>query len=385
MSESRFARFAQREELLEQAAQASRAGLRTRRERMLSTYRPILQTAVAAAVAWLVAKEVVDHYQPFFAPVAAVITLGLTVGERRRRAVEIAVGVALGIFIADVLVYLMGSGGWQIAVIVGLAMAGATLVGGGPLLASQAGISAVLVVTLQPTTDTFSFERFVDALIGSGIALAAGSLLFPIDPLRLVRGATAPLLERLADALGRIAAALETREEERADEALAAVARLDGSHDELLDALESAGEVARLSPRRRGALGRLDRYALAGGELGLAVENVRALARAAVRVISVDDSIPPEAVQAIRELSAAVHALAPYLAGGEPDEARAAAIRAAGLANAVLEETGNLSAVHTVGQIRLTAVDLLRAAGMERHEAQQEVRSAYARLAHEPA
>jgi hypothetical protein len=77
-----------RTELLEQAAEASRAGLRIRRERIIATARPILQSAVAAALAWLVATQVVGHEQPFFAPISALITLGLTVGERRRRAVR---------------------------------------------------------------------------------------------------------------------------------------------------------------------------------------------------------------------------------------------------------------------------------------------------------
>jgi hypothetical protein len=65
---------ARRPELLEQAAEASRAGLRTRRERIVAGARPILHSAVAASLAWLVATEVVGHEQPFFAPISAVIT-----------------------------------------------------------------------------------------------------------------------------------------------------------------------------------------------------------------------------------------------------------------------------------------------------------------------
>jgi hypothetical protein len=42
----------------------------------------------------------------------------------------------------------------------------------------------------------------------------------------------------------------------------------------------------------------------------------------------------------------------------------------------VLEATGNLSAVHIVGQIRLAAVDLLRATALERDAAQEAVRNA---------
>jgi hypothetical protein len=48
---------------------------------------------------------------------------------------------------------------------------------------------------------------------------------------------------------------------------------------------------------------------------------------------------------------------------------------AAALANAVLEETSNLSAQHR-RQARMTAVDLLLASGFERSRAQQVVRTA---------
>ena len=368
---------ARRSESLEQAAEASRAGLRSRRERIITSARPILHTSLAAAIAWLVATELVNHSDPFFAPISAVVTLGLTVGQRRRRAIELAMGVAVGIAIADALVAAIGTGTWQIAVVTGLAMVGATLVGGGALLASQAGASAVLVATLQPPEGGFDFDRFFDALIGGGVALAVSSLILPVNPLRLVHEYVQPVIDRLVTALERIARALETKQPEAAEEALLAVGRLDAAHDDLLEALDAAGDAARLSPLRRRALSGLDRYAVAGGELGLAVENLRALARGAARAISLGDSVPAEAIEAVRELRRCAEALDGYLRGDDPDDARAAAVHAAGLANMVLQETANLSAVHIVGQIRLAAVDLLRATGLERAEAQELVRSAH--------
>ena len=370
-------RIPRRDELLEQAAEVSRAGLRSRRDRIIVTARPILQSAVAAALAWLIAQQLIGHEQPFFAPVAAVITLGLTVGERRRRALEIAVGVAVGIAIADLLVALIGTGTWQIGVVTGLAMLGATLVGGGVLLASQAAVSAVLVATLQPPDGSFEFTRFYDALVGGGVALLVSSVVFPTDPVRLVRESTTPVLERFGTALERIAHALETREPAAADAALRAVARADAANDELIDDLDAAGEAARLSPRRRGRIaGRLDRYAVAAGELGRAIENVRAVARGAIRAINTGDTVPAEAIEAVRELARFADGFGAYLEDGDAERSRAAAIRAAGLANRVLEETGNLSAVHIVGQIRLAAVDLLRATGLDRDGAQDAVRTA---------
>ena len=341
---------------------------------MIAGARPILHSAVAASLAWLVATELVGHERPFFAPISAVVTLGLSVGERRRRAVELAIGVSVGIAIADALVAAIGTGTWQIGVVVALAMVAATLVGGGPLLASQAGASAVLVATLQPPDGGVDFGRALDALVGGGCALAVSSLLLPVNPLRLLRESAAPVLEHLVEALEHLTEALDHARPEAADAALLALARADGAQEGLVATLEAAGEAARMSPQRRGALGGLDRYAVAAGELGRAIENVRALARGAMRAINLDDSVPPEAVQAVGELAAAARALTDYLGGADPEPARAAAINAAALANAVLESTGNLSAVHIVGQIRLAAVDLLRAAGLPRDEAQEAVR-----------
>ena len=361
---------------MEQAAEASRAGLRSRRERIITLARPILQTSVAASAAWLIATELVGHDQPFFAPISAVVTLGLTVGERRRRAVELAIGVAVGIGIADLLVAAIGTGTWQIGVVCGLAMLAATLVGGGPLLASQAGASAVLVATLQPP-EGFDFDRALDALVGSGTALAVGSLLLPVDPVRLVREGLGPVLDRLATVLDAIADALEHRDAREADRALGAVGRVDALYDHLTATLAAAGDAARISLGRRDTLSKLDRYVAAVGEVGLAIENVRALARGSVRAIALEDSTPPEVIVAIRELGTSLRELGNLLEeDGDPEPSREAAMRAVRLANAVLAETSNLSAVHIVGQVRLVAVDLLRAGGMPRAEAQEAVRSA---------
>jgi len=369
-------RIPPRAELMEQAAEASRAGIRTRRERIIATARPILQTSVAASLAWLIATEVVGHPSPFFAPISAVITLGLTIGERRRRAVELAIGVSVGIAIADLLVSWIGSGTWQVGVVTGLAMLAATLVGGGTLLASQAGASAVLVATLQPP-EGFDFARSLDALVGSATALVVGSLLLPVDPVRLVREALGPVLDRLAAVLQRIADALEHRDAAEADAAVTAIGRLDMRYDQVAATLGAAGDAARISVTRRGTLGRLERYVVGVAEIGVAIEDVRALARGATRALALDDSTPPEVIAAIRALDEAVRDLAIMLEDeADPGEAREAVMRAVRLANAVLAETSNMSALYLVGQVRLIATDLLRASGVERAEASQTVRSA---------
>jgi len=176
--------------------------------------------------------------------------------------------------------------------------------------------------------------------------------------------------------LERIADALQHRDADEAEAALTAVARLDARYDQLAATLATAGDAARISLSRRGTLSRLERYAAAVGEIGVAIENVRALARGSSRAIALDDATPPEVTAAIRALAIAVRELGHMLdVECDAESSREGAMHAVRLANAVLSETSNLSALHIVGQVRLVAVDLMRAGGMTRAEASQAVRS----------
>jgi uncharacterized membrane protein YgaE (UPF0421/DUF939 family) len=118
--------------------------------RLKTSVWPVVQAAVAASLAYFLAEVIIGRGQPFFAPIAAVICLSVTLGRRNRRAVEIVFGVAVGLTVADLLVLVIGNGTLQLAVIVLLAMATAVFFGGGTLLVNQAAVSAVLVVVLQP-------------------------------------------------------------------------------------------------------------------------------------------------------------------------------------------------------------------------------------------
>jgi uncharacterized membrane protein YgaE (UPF0421/DUF939 family) len=124
----------------------------------------VAQTAAAAALAWLLATTALGHANPVFAPITAIVSLGATRGQTARRAVELMLGVALGITAGDLLTRVIGVGVWQLAVIVALAMAAAVSLGAGLLLLSEAGGSATLVVTLQPTAQGFPPARLLGDL-----------------------------------------------------------------------------------------------------------------------------------------------------------------------------------------------------------------------------
>ena len=363
--------------LIEEAAERSRLSARTRAERLRAAARAILQATLAATIAWLVATEIVGHPRPFFAPVSAMITLGLTQGQRGRRAVEVVLGVTLGIAVADMLVLALGTGWWQLAVVVAVAMSLALLLGSGQMFAQQAAVSAALVATLQPPDGGVSFARAVDALLGGSIALAVSALVLPANPVRMVREAAAPVLAELAAVLDDVADALERRDRDAVQAALHRGRGIDELAEDLDEALTVGRETARLTLPRRGSLGTVDVYADAAAQIDLAVRNVRVLARGARRAIDLDDNVPPEIASALRSLADAVRALGDAIDDpGRAGAVREPAVRASVEATLVLERTGNLSVSVIVGQIRSTAVDLLRGSGLSYDEAADAVRSA---------
>jgi uncharacterized membrane protein YgaE (UPF0421/DUF939 family) len=272
---------------------ASRFGRRLRAGpwRVRSSWWPILQVAVAASAAWYLAALLLGHEQPFVAPIATVIALGATAGRTGRRAVEWSFGVAFGLAIADLVMFAIGTGPFQIGAVAALAMAAAIFLGAGPLLVTEAGVSALLVITLDPSTAGPSPDRLLDALVGSGVALTVHSLL-PVNPRTVVEQAARPIFADLTATLEEASVALAAGDPARAEAALWRAREIDVRVTGLREALDTGYETARLSPSRRRALKRLAPYAEAAHSLDLAVRNTRVLARATVGLVRHGEPAP---------------------------------------------------------------------------------------------
>ena len=191
--------------------------------------------------------------------------------------------MAVGIGVADLLVLVVGPGVVPLAVVVLLAMGAAVFLGTGQIMVNQAAVSAVLVATIQPATGGFSGARFVDALVGAGVALLTNSLILPADPVKMVKAAAEPVLDELAATLEAIAGAIESRDMEAAEGVLLRARDLDELEAALEQAIAVSAETARFAPARRRARGTVDFYADASAQIDLAIRNVRVLARGVVR------------------------------------------------------------------------------------------------------
>jgi Fusaric acid resistance protein-like len=361
--------------------------LRSGALRLRSDWLPILQTAVAACLAWFLAVLVLGLQRPTFAPIAAVIVLGLAVGERLRRALELVLAVAFGVVLADLLLSVVGVGAVQAAVFVVLAMGLAVFLSAGELGVNEAAISAMIIMfTYTPSAAGFPIDRFLEALIGGGTALLINALL-PVNPERMVEEAAFPVFDESAAVLEEVADALEDGDARRVQRAYVKARAIDARVAGLKEAVAAGRETARLAPPRRRSLGHMDLYAHAADQIDLTVRDVRALSRAALSVVQpeAEDPVPERLPAAIRGLARATESLAAYLQspGVPPEETRRLALQAATEGSTLLEEhedlASNLGVNALVDQIHSSAVDLIGGTGMDRSEALQALEEATGR------
>ncbi|GIE97946.1 FUSC family protein [Paractinoplanes rishiriensis] len=354
----------------------SRAGVAAGLHRVRGGLALAAQAGVAAALAWYVAHDLFGRPMPFFAPIAAVITLASSVGQRARRTAELVLGVAIGIGIGDAIILLIGSGPWQIGLIVLLAVLVATAVGGGTPLVVQSASSAVLVATLTSATG-LPWTRFLDALVGGGVGLAVMTVLLPLNPLTVVQRAAGPALQALADGLRSVADGIRAGDADRIDEVLARLRAAEADFAGFSAAVAAARENVAFAPARWRTRGALTRYVEGATQVTHALRNVRVLIRRVGTALADQEQIPEVLANSVGLLGDAVELLKQEWAKDvEPLATRERALRAVAEAAKAYEDGVGFSGGVIFAQIRSAAADLLRATGVDFAEAPRLVRRA---------
>ncbi|MEO5980810.1 MAG: FUSC family protein [Pedococcus sp.] len=352
---------------LARAAARSRREARDRSGRLVSRLFFIVQCGLGAAAAWWVAEGVLGHVTPFFAPVTAIICLGLSYGQRLRRVGEVMIGVAVGVFVGDAFVHFFGTGGWQIVVVVVISMSVAALLGAGMLLTTQAGVQSVIVTTLIADPGQ-GFTRWLDAVIGGSIALLF-TLMAPAAPLRRPRQQASLVVGEISAILTDTVRALREGDYDLASATLSRARDSEAMLDEAR-ALSAEGiAVVRLSPFRRRHLPAVQAIADLLEPLDRAIRNLRVLVRRAAIATWRGEPVPSGYLRLLDALAETTTDISRELAERRlPTNARLGLHRI-GEASAVLDPSSGLSAEVMRAQIRSMVVDLLMLTGLPLDEA----------------
>jgi uncharacterized membrane protein YgaE (UPF0421/DUF939 family) len=347
---------------LDRALQRGRTSIEQRLQRLRANVWHIAQCAVAAGVAWFVADDLLGHDAPFFAPVAAVVCLGTTYGQRLRRVIEVTVGVAVGVLIADLFAMSFGSGAWQLAVVVAVAMSVAFLLDAGRLLVTQAAVQSIVVTALVPQPGA-ALTRWSDAVIGGMVAVAAATAV-PQAPLRRPRQQAGLVMRKIAELLRGASGVILDGDVERALALLADARGTDVLIRELQDAADEGLSVVASSPFRVRHREPLRRMADIVEPLDLALRNTRVLVRRAAVAAYRREPVSRGYAVLCDDLADAAELVARELEADRMPVAAQPALLEVATATARVERSHGLSAEVILAQSRSVVADLLRITGM---------------------
>ena len=329
------------------------------------------QCAVAAGVAWFVAADIFGHDRPFFAPIAAVVSLGTSYGQRLRRVGEVTLGVAVGVFLGDLITSVLGTGAWQVALIVALAMSTALLLDAGQIFVTQAAVQSIVVSTLLPDPGA-GFTRWTDALIGGVVALVAATVV-PQAPLRRPREQAAVVVRKIGELLRAAADSIEDGDVERAVRVLRDARSTDTLIGELRAAADEGLSVVASSPFRVRHRGRVRAMAELVDPMDFALRNTRVLVRRVAVACYRREPMPSAYATLSRDLATCADEVAEELASGRMAVAARDHLVMLGRASSTVVRTGDLSGEVVLAQVRSIIADLLAVSGMDPFEATDEI------------
>lgn len=348
---------------------AFRARVRDGGRRVVHSLPAILQIVVAVAAAYAIAHWGLGHATPVLAVTVTITSLGFARDARPRRVAESLFGILLGVLLADVITLVVGTGLWQLVVVLLVVFVVGRAVSPNPGFALAAALPSALVVLIPVSGGPFT--RTLDALVAGVVALLATALL-PRDPGREASRDRAVLFSVLAESTAGVVDALEDADPGAAALALQRLRRTQPLIDGWRVSLDTAMSVARVSPWLRSRLPDYRRNARVLEAADLTSRHLRTIARR-IEFLVRDGQHRPGLAGAVRSVATGLGLLGDELA--DPQLAGAARSLLADLARrldpATIVPGAGLSDATVVLTLRPLVVDLLVGTGMPIDEARE--------------
>ena len=171
-----------------------------------------VKTAVASGFSWFVAANLLGNQIPVFAPLAAVLTVQVTIWQSVSRGLQRVAGVVVGVLVASAFAHVAGIHAWSIAVVIFVSLLLGRAMRLGTQGAIQVPISALLVLVLGATTGGYGVDRVVDTAIGAACGILVNLAVFPRIHLSEANARVRSLAEGLGALVRGVAAWVERAE-----------------------------------------------------------------------------------------------------------------------------------------------------------------------------
>jgi hypothetical protein len=212
----------------------------------------VLKTGLACALAWLLAESLLADPLPVLAPLAALLTVQVTIYRSVTVGLQRAAAVVAGVLLALLAARVLGLHAWSIGVVVSAALILGQLLRLGPQ-AVQVPVSALLVLALGAQSNLYPRDRVLETLLGGAVAVVVNLVVVPPLYTRSADQQLAGLADAIAGLLEDVAAGLaEAWDSARARGWLQRARRLHERIDQTRETLTQAEESVRYIPRRAG-------------------------------------------------------------------------------------------------------------------------------------
>ena len=170
----------------------------------------IFKTALAAAISWLIAYSLLHGPYPYFAPLAAILTVQVTVAESVKKSWQRLLGTITGVIVSVLLSQWLVIGAFAIFLVITIGMGIGLALDLPAYVNSQAAVSSLMVLAFTQNKG-YALGRITESIIGSVVGVLVNAFIFPPSAIPRVQKQIVRLSTQASVTLHHLATALQQR------------------------------------------------------------------------------------------------------------------------------------------------------------------------------
>ncbi len=173
----------------------------------------VFKTALAAAISWVVSTTILPSPYPYFSPLAALLSVQVTIADSLKAAAQRISGIIGGVIISILVGHWLSIGTSSIFLMTLIGMAIASALNLSSQITAQIGMSSLLVLAIgQGHGLGYAVGRITETIAGSVVAIIVNAVVVPPNAVPPAERRILALSCRAAQALAGLGHLLEARE-----------------------------------------------------------------------------------------------------------------------------------------------------------------------------
>lgn len=177
----------------------------------MEIYLQIFKTALASGLSWVIVNTWLGWPYPYFAPLASILTVQLTIAESVKKAWQRLLGTIGGVIVSALISQFMSIGAVSIFIVIAVGMTIGSLLQLPPYINSQAAVSSLMVLAFSQSKG-YALNRITETIIGSITGILANAFIFPPNAISKAEQCILYLSNEASITLKELGSALEKRD-----------------------------------------------------------------------------------------------------------------------------------------------------------------------------